>query len=63
MEKKVKTIPNFKIKYNGEMYDNITNFGIDNWDTKINVHFTNQDSEQRYTNVNCQMEDIEIIKE
>ena len=60
---KEKEIPNFKIKYNGSEYANITNFSVDNWDNKISVRFTNKDSEQKYTNVNCAMEDIEIIRE
>lgn len=63
MREKEKTIPNFKIKYKNGEYADITNFGIDGWDNRITVHFTNRDSQQRYTNVNCGMEDIEIIRE
>ena len=61
--KKETTIPNFKIKYNNQDYDKITNFGIDNWENKVNVHFTNRDSEQKFTNINCTLDDIEIIRE
>ena len=54
---KTKAIKNLKIKCKDKIYDKISYFSC----SSEGVHFENLDSNAITTNVNCQMEDIEII--
>lgn len=56
-EYKPKPIKNLKIIHKGIVYDKIEYLSC-SWE---GVHFTNLDGENMSTNVNCKMEDIEII--
>lgn len=58
-----KAINNLKIKYDGQVYDKITNLNISNWeDEQYNVHFEVQDNEKMRTSIRCNIEDIEFVK-
>ena len=54
---KPKPIKNLKIKCKGEIYDKISYFSC----STEGVHFENLDNDSVTTNVNCKMEDIEIL--
>lgn len=54
---KPKPIKNLKIICKGQVYDKIEYFSC----SAEGVHFTNIDSEAITTNVNCEIEDIEIL--
>lgn len=61
IESKEKPIQGLKIKYDGEIYENITYFSISNWDGKESVSFTNEKNKNTIINVHCKFSDIEII--
>lgn len=61
-ENKEKPIKGLEIKYKGNTYNKIIYFSINNYDGENKVSFTNKDSKDTMTNVNCLFEDIEIIK-
>lgn len=54
---KPKAIKNLKVKVNDKVYDKIAYLSC----SSDGVHFENLDSEAITTNVNCKMEDIEIL--
>jgi hypothetical protein len=62
MGNKQKSIKNFKIKFDGKIYDKIIDFNINTYNKEERVYFTNLDDDSVTTNINCKFTDIEIIK-
>ncbi len=54
---KPKPVKNLAIKHKDKIYDKITYLSCSN----NGVHFENMDSESVTTNINCKLEDIEIV--
>lgn len=59
---KDKVIKNFKIKYDGTVYDNITHFSISTYGGD-RVSFTSISGNTTSITVNCKLDEIEIIRE